>query len=58
MNKNNTNDKDLYLRCSTCGKVVSNVPFISDPVIRAYIECPECVEEDRLEKRCSCVIRR
>ena len=32
----------LYLKCSRCGKVVSSVPFVSESLVRAYVECPEC----------------
>jgi endogenous inhibitor of DNA gyrase (YacG/DUF329 family) len=49
--KSKTKDKDFYLKCSTCGKVVSSVPFVSDPIVRAYVKCPECLQEDRLEKK-------
>jgi len=44
---NISKDKNLYLKCSTCGKRVSSVPFISEPVIRAYIECPECIQKSK-----------
>lgn len=31
-----------FARCSTCGKRVSN--YVSeDLIVRAYVECPECV---------------
>lgn len=35
-----------YIRCSTCGKKVSTTfkPH-NEFVLRAYIECPECVEK-------------
>ena len=36
-----------YLRCSTCGKRVSSVPFVSEPVIAAYVECPECIQKSK-----------
>ena len=31
---------------SKCGKSVSSVDIPSDTIIRAYIECPECLEKD------------
>jgi hypothetical protein len=36
---------DAYLHCSKCGKRVSSIPFIrNDYVVRAFVECPECIE--------------
>lgn len=39
-----------YLHCQSCGKTVSTgfVPLITDTpdkgiIVRAYIECPECI---------------
>ncbi len=38
------NDHEYRLGCATCGKSVSTaVPH--DTVVRAYIECPECIEQ-------------
>jgi len=38
-----------YLYCSQCGKVVSNAKLVLNKpgkiVIRAWIECPECLEK-------------
>ena len=35
----------MKLKCNKCGKKVSTeVPL--NTIVRAYIECPECVEED------------
>lgn len=34
-----------YVKCSKCGKSVSN-ELDRDVVVRAYVECPECVESD------------
>ena len=39
------NKKDFYLRCSTCGKIVSSLPFVGDAIVMAYIECPECISK-------------
>lgn len=43
-----------YLYCNTCGKCVSTgfVPIMTDTpdkgiIIRAYIECPECMEKKK-----------
>jgi len=39
-----------YVRCSRCGKRVSQLLIVPDTgtlrglVIRAYVECPECVQ--------------
>ena len=33
------------IRCGTCGKIVST-PVPDETVIRAYIECPECIEKE------------
>lgn len=33
-----------YVGCSRCGKRVSNDVGV-DIIVRAYIECPECVEK-------------
>lgn len=38
-----------FLKCASCGKVVSGA-FESennDLVVRAYIECPECIEKSK-----------
>ena len=32
-----------YVTCSACGKRVSNI-LDREPVVRAWIECPECVQ--------------
>lgn len=32
-----------YVRCSRCGKRVSNVAC-TDLIVRAFVECPECIE--------------
>jgi DNA-directed RNA polymerase subunit RPC12/RpoP len=38
----------MKLRCNSCGTPVSTeVP--DDTVVRAYIECPECVEKHSQE---------
>ncbi len=37
----------MRIGCSTCGKVVSTeVP--GRTIIRAYVECPECIEEETM----------
>ena len=33
-----------YVRCSKCGQIVSQA-FPGDIIVRAYVECPECVEK-------------
>jgi hypothetical protein len=34
----------IQLRCNLCGKVVSSaVP--NETVVRAWLECPECIEK-------------
>lgn len=39
----------MRLRCYYCGKSVSNeVP--EDTIVRAILECPECIEEGVREK--------
>ena len=39
----------MRIRCGTCNKPVSTeVP--NGTIIRAYVECPECIESDKLEK--------
>ena len=43
----------MRIRCSNCGKVVSNeipVPEGFEIIIRAFIQCPECIEEDEMEE--------
>ena len=41
--------REMRLRCSRCGKSVSTeVP--DETVVRAWIECPECVEKHSDEK--------
>ena len=45
--------KRYRIRCSGCGKSVSNEILIPDNfevIIRAYIQCPECIEEEELEE--------
>jgi len=43
------NELPSYLFCHTCGKCVSSgfvpipVPGFKGLVVRAYIECPECI---------------
>lgn len=32
------------VRCSQCGKPVSNAVSMK-PVVRAYVQCPECIEK-------------
>lgn len=32
------------IRCSNCGKIVST-PVPKNTVVRAWVECPECLEE-------------
>lgn len=34
----------MYIRCSKCGHKVSVAIIPDGTIIRAYIECPECVE--------------
>lgn len=35
-----------YIQCTKCGKRVSN--FVeTEIVVRAYVECPECVEKEK-----------
>lgn len=39
--------QECYVRCSKCGKRVSNIVLSSLPkglVVRAFVECPECIE--------------
>lgn len=47
------------LRCNSCGKTVSS-PFIPLPtdtapegglVVRAFIECPECIENNQANRK-------
>jgi hypothetical protein len=39
------------VKCSRCGKVVSNI-IDDDLIVRAYVVCPECIEKDKdLEER-------
>ena len=41
-------DKECFVQCSRCGKRVSNTVISSLPedlVVRAWVECPECVEK-------------
>lgn len=38
-----------YVVCSRCGKKVSNEVNI-ELIVRAFIECPECIEKDSKEK--------
>lgn len=33
-----------YVRCTSCGKRVSNI-IDQDIYVRAYIECPECIDK-------------
>jgi len=41
--------KTMHLYCNSCGSVVSTeVP--KDTVIRAWIECPECVDAESTTK--------
>jgi len=37
-----------YIRCSRCSKRVSS-PVSEDTVIRAWIECPECLQKQQDE---------
>ena len=34
------------IRCSRCGKCVSS-PIPLDVVVRAWIECPECIQQQQ-----------
>ena len=34
-----------YVMCSRCGKRVSNI-VSEDIVVRAFVECPECIQGD------------
>jgi RNA polymerase-binding transcription factor DksA len=36
-------DGTYRVRCMTCGKSVSN-PLLVAVIIRAWVECPECIE--------------
>lgn len=52
-----TSSEIQYLRCHSCGKTVST-GFIPVPVdgfkglvVRAYIECPECIESQMISAR-------
>lgn len=38
--------KTKQLKCTGCGKVVANFPIPEDGIVRAYIQCPECVEKE------------
>ena len=39
----------MRIRCICCGKVVSTeVP--EGTVVRAFVECPECIESNKFEK--------
>lgn len=39
----------MKIRCNKCGKAVSTeVP--NETIVRAYIECPECIEKEELKK--------
>jgi DNA-directed RNA polymerase subunit RPC12/RpoP len=42
--------KEFFLKCSRCGKKVSSVPFVREPIIRAWIECPECIQKETQSK--------
>lgn len=35
-----------HVSCSRCGKRVSNVVPVADLIVRAWVECPECVAAD------------
>ncbi len=37
---------DHRVRCSKCGKNVSDFEIPEDGIIRAWIECPECIEKE------------
>ena len=37
------------VKCSICGKPVSN-EVSEELVVRAFVECPECVEKERYEE--------
>lgn len=36
----------MKIRCSRCGEPVSSVEIPPETIIRAWVECPECVEKD------------
>lgn len=36
-------DSEFRLRCNRCGKIVST-PVPESTIVRAWIECPECIE--------------
>lgn len=36
----------MNIRCSKCGKNVSNIIIPDNTMIRAYIMCPECLEKE------------
>lgn len=35
----------MRIKCSRCGSAVSNANISDDTIIRAYIECPECIDK-------------
>jgi len=37
------------VHCSVCGKRVSN-EISEELVVRAFVECPECIEDERYEQ--------
>ena len=39
-------EKDMRIRCSFCAKMVSSNLNQEPQIIRASIECPECIEEN------------
>ena len=40
----------MRIRCNVCGKSVSTeVP--DETIIRAWVECPECIEKECIEKK-------
>ena len=41
-------NKTFYVKCSRCGKPVSN-PLPIEVFVKAFIECSECVEKEKLE---------
>ncbi len=39
----------MRITCMKCGKTVST-PVPEDTVISAWVECPDCIEEERIEE--------
>jgi endogenous inhibitor of DNA gyrase (YacG/DUF329 family) len=53
-------DGTFRVRCARCGKSVSS-PLVEPVILRAWVECPECIEQRataKLEKRARYLERR